>query len=100
MVFSNISPVAIGLIAIPVVSYGLAMWDFCTSRNGAAGLWLKRIRLQEFNKAIANNPAYIQLQVLEALKEISKDPAAKLYFMDANSAQPLPLTNLGEPMRR
>ena len=60
----------------------------------------RAFEIRAINKAIANNPAYIQLQVLEALKAISKDPAAKLYFMDANSAQPLPLMNLGEPMRR
>jgi regulator of protease activity HflC (stomatin/prohibitin superfamily) len=48
------------------------------------------------NDAIAKNPAYIQLQSLEALKAMSKDPAAKLYFMDSNSAQPLPLMHLGE----
>jgi hypothetical protein len=30
------------------------------------------------------------------LKAMSKDPAAKLYFMDSNSPQPLPLMHLGE----
>jgi regulator of protease activity HflC (stomatin/prohibitin superfamily) len=48
------------------------------------------------NNAISNNPAYIQLQSLEALKAMSKDPAAKLYFMDSNAPQPLPLMHLGE----
>ncbi|MBW2388906.1 MAG: prohibitin family protein [Deltaproteobacteria bacterium] len=48
------------------------------------------------NDAIAKNPAYIQLQSLEALKAMSKDPAAKLYFMDSNAPQPLPLMHLGE----
>ena len=48
------------------------------------------------NDAIAKNPAYIQLQSLEALKSMSKDPAAKIYFMDSNSSQPLPLMHLGE----
>ena len=52
-----------------------------------------KIRL--INDAIAKNPAYIQLQSLDALKEMSKDPAAKIYFMDSNSPQPLPLLNLG-----
>jgi hypothetical protein len=33
---------------------------------------------------------------LEAPKEISKDPAAKVYFMNRDSAQPLPLLNLGD----
>mgnify|MGYP001368192654 CR=1 FL=1 len=54
--------------------------------------------IREINKAIAGNQSYIQLQSLEALKEISKDPAAKLYFMDGSSTQPLPLMNIGEPM--
>ena len=48
------------------------------------------------NDAIAKNPAYIQLQALETLKEMSKDPAAKLYFMDSNSTQPLPLLHMGD----
>ena len=51
--------------------------------------------IREINKAIAKNPAYIKLQTLEALKAISKDPASKLYFMDSNAPQPLPLMNLG-----
>ncbi len=36
----------------------------------------------KINDAIAKNPAYIQLQSLEALKAISKDPASKIYFID------------------
>ena len=48
------------------------------------------------NKAIAKNPAYIQLQSLEALKAISKDPASKIYFMDGSSPSPLPLMHLGD----
>jgi regulator of protease activity HflC (stomatin/prohibitin superfamily) len=48
------------------------------------------------NNAIANNPAYIQLQSLEALKAISKDPASKIYFMDGSSPSPLPLMHLGD----
>ncbi len=51
------------------------------------------------NKAIARNPAYIQLQSLEALKAISKDPASKIYFMDGSSPAPLPLMHLGEAVR-
>ena len=55
--------------------------------------------IREINKAIANNPAYIQLQSLEALKAISKDPASKIYFMDSNSPQPLPLMHLGDILK-
>ncbi len=32
------------------------------------------------------------------LKSMSKDPAAKLYFMDSNSPSPLPLMNIGDPV--
>jgi regulator of protease activity HflC (stomatin/prohibitin superfamily) len=60
---------------------------------------LAKAKAQEIrlvNAAISNNRAYIQLQSLEALKQMSKDPAAKIYFMDSNSVQPLPLMHLGE----
>ena len=56
--------------------------------------------IREINKAVAQNPAYIKLQSLEALKSISKDPASKIYFMDGSSPQPLPLMHLGEGLRR
>ena len=49
--------------------------------------------IEKINKAIASNPAYIQLQSLEALKAISKDPASKIYFLDGSS--PRPLMHLG-----
>ena len=52
--------------------------------------------ITQINKAIASNPAYIQLQSLEALKAISKDPASKIYFMDGSSPSPLPLMHLGD----
>ncbi len=52
--------------------------------------------ITQINNAIARNPAYIQLQSLEALKAISKDPASKLYFMDGSSPNPLPLMHLGD----
>ena len=52
--------------------------------------------IEQINRAVANNPAYIQLQSLEALKAISKDPASKIYFMDGSSPSPLPLMHLGD----
>ncbi len=52
--------------------------------------------IEKINKAIAGNPAYIQLQSLEALKAISKDPASKIYFLDGSSPRPLPLMHLGD----
>lgn len=55
--------------------------------------------ITQINDAIARNPAYIQLQSLEALKAISKDPASKIYFMDGSSPSPLPLMHLGEPQK-
>jgi regulator of protease activity HflC (stomatin/prohibitin superfamily) len=55
--------------------------------------------IEQINKAVSRNPAYVQLQALEALREMSKDPAAKLYFMDSNAAQPLPLMHMGEGVK-
>jgi regulator of protease activity HflC (stomatin/prohibitin superfamily) len=52
--------------------------------------------IKQINEAIANNPAYIQLQSLEALKAISKDPASKMYFLDGSSPTPLPLMHIGD----
>ena len=51
--------------------------------------------IEKINKAIGNNPNYVKLQALEALKSISKDPASKIYFMDGDSPSPLPLMNIG-----
>jgi regulator of protease activity HflC (stomatin/prohibitin superfamily) len=55
--------------------------------------------IEQINKAISNNPAYVQLQSLEALKSISKDPSSKIYFLNGDSPQPLPLMNMGESLR-
>jgi len=52
--------------------------------------------ITQVNNAIAGNQAYIQLQSLEALKAISKDPASKVYFLDGSSPSPLPLMHLGD----
>lgn len=54
--------------------------------------------IEKINKAISNNPAYVQLQSLEALKSISKDPSSKIYFLNGDSPQPLPLMNMGESL--
>lgn len=47
------------------------------------------------NQAVAENPAYIQLQALEALRVMSENPASQIYFLDGDSPAPLPLMNLG-----
>lgn len=52
--------------------------------------------ITQINRAISGNRAYIQLQSLEALKAISKDPASKIYFMDGSSPTPLPLLHMGD----
>lgn len=52
--------------------------------------------ITKINEAIAENPAYIQLEALKALTQMSKDPASKLYFLNSDSPQPLPLMNMGE----
>ena len=52
--------------------------------------------IEKINKAVGDNPSYIKLMSLEALKAISKDPASKIYFIDSNSPQPLPLMHLSD----
>ena len=51
--------------------------------------------IEKINTAIGNNPSYVKLQALEALKAISKDPASKIYFLNGDSPSPLPLMNIG-----
>jgi regulator of protease activity HflC (stomatin/prohibitin superfamily) len=51
--------------------------------------------IEKINDAIGSNSNYVKLQALEALKAMSKDPAAKIYFMDGDSPSPLPLMNFG-----
>ena len=52
--------------------------------------------IREINEATASNPAYVQLQALEALKAMAKDPAAKIYFTDGAAPRPTPLLHMGE----
>jgi regulator of protease activity HflC (stomatin/prohibitin superfamily) len=58
----------------------------------------RAFEIQKINEAVAGNQAYIQLQALDSLKAISKDPASKLYFINGQSNMPLPLMHLGENM--
>jgi len=52
--------------------------------------------IEKINTAIGSNPNYVKLQALEALKSISKDPASKIYFIDSDSPQPLPLMHMSD----
>jgi regulator of protease activity HflC (stomatin/prohibitin superfamily) len=52
--------------------------------------------ISSINKAIGDNPNYVKLQALQALEAISKDPAAKVYFLNSDSPMPLPLMHLGD----
>lgn len=54
--------------------------------------------ITKINEALANAPGYIQLQAIRALEQISKDPAAKMYFLNGDSPMPLPLMNIGQPL--
>ena len=79
-----------------------------TAERQAAEEEAKKIRLlaearafeiRQLNDAIAENPAYLQLQAMEALKEISKDQSSKIYFINGDSPQPLPLMNIGDVLK-
>lgn len=53
-------------------------------------------RITKINKSIGNNANYIKLQALEALKAISKDKNSKIYFINGDSPNPLPLMHIGD----
>lgn len=53
-------------------------------------------RISKINNSIGSNPNYIKLQALEALKDISKDQSSKIYFLNGDSPNPLPLMNIGD----
>ena len=55
----------------------------------------KAYEIRKVNDAAARNPAYIQLQSLEAAKAMAKDPAAKLVFVDKRNPAPIMLIDLG-----
>ncbi len=55
----------------------------------------KAFEIEQINTAIAENPAYIQLEALKALQSISENPASQLYFMNADAPNPLPLMHMG-----
>jgi regulator of protease activity HflC (stomatin/prohibitin superfamily) len=52
--------------------------------------------ITEINKAINDQPGYIQLRAMDSLRSISKDPAAKIYFLNGDSPMPLPLMHIGD----
>ncbi len=54
-------------------------------------------KIEALNKAAGVSPTYVQLMALRTLEAMSKDPAAKLYFLDGKSPSPLPLLHLGDP---
>lgn len=73
------------------------------AEKDAADLTAKKIRvlaeakayeIKKINSAIASNPAYIKLEALKALQVMSKDPAAKLYFMNGDGNKVLPLMHM------
>ena len=55
--------------------------------------------IRQLNEAIAENPAYLQLRAMDALRDISKDPSSKIYFLNGDSPQPLPLMNIGDVLK-
>lgn len=56
--------------------------------------------VRKLNEAIASNPAYIQLQAIQAMNEISKNPANTVYFINGDSPTPLPLMHMGDVIKQ
>ena len=53
-------------------------------------------RISEVSKSLHASKGYIQLQAIQALTKMAKDPATKMYFINSDSPQPFPLLNIGE----
>lgn len=56
----------------------------------------KAYEIRKVNEAVGQNTNYLKLQGIEALKQMSKDPATKIYFLNGDSPSPLPLMHLGD----
>ena len=56
----------------------------------------KAYEIEKINEAIQQNPAYIQLEALRTLTDMSKDPASKIYFINGESPMPVPLMHIGD----
>jgi len=56
--------------------------------------------ITQLSEAIGTNPSYIKLQAIEALKAISRDPASKVYFLNGESPNPLPLMLMGDDSQK
>ena len=55
--------------------------------------------ITKVNEAIGGSPDYVRLRALETLRSISGDPAAKIYFLNGDLPNPLPLMGMDEPRR-
>lgn len=56
----------------------------------------KAYEIKVINAAVAANPAYIKLEALKTLEGISMNPASKIYFLNGDSPEPLPLMHIGD----
>lgn len=52
--------------------------------------------ITKISQSMGDSPNYLKLKALESLEAISKDPAAKLYFINGDSPNPLPLMHIGD----
>ena len=52
--------------------------------------------ITKISEAIKESPAYIKLEALKTLREMSGDPSAKFYFLDGKSSMPLPLLHMDQ----
>jgi len=55
--------------------------------------------IETVNKALLGSKSYLKLQALEALGKIARDPSTKLYFLNSDSPNPLPLMHLGDDIK-
>jgi regulator of protease activity HflC (stomatin/prohibitin superfamily) len=56
----------------------------------------KAYEIEAVNKAMSKNSTFLKLEALKTLSAMGKDPAAKIYFMDSDSPNPVPLMHIGD----
>lgn len=53
-------------------------------------------KIKALNDAAAQSPVYVQLKALDALVELSKNPAHKIFFIDGKGQYPVPLLHMND----
>lgn len=60
----------------------------------------KAYEIEKISSAVQDAPGYLKLKALDALKDISQTPSSKIYFLNGDSPNPLPLMHIGDDVSK